>query len=157
MAVAPAEAQKSAIRLKRGAMADKRREHFLERYGWVLVFANGVIWVVFGIASMLSPHAVATGTGYPHDAIRDLESEVQVLGAAFLPGAALQLAVGASAFRTRERWAWFALLSVPVFAALNSYFDSQLGVTGVLGIFFFFGGLTFVGLLLTIRAFFLRR
>jgi hypothetical protein len=50
-----------------------------------------------------------------------------------------------------------ALLSVPVFAALNSYFDSQLGVTGVLGIFFFFGGLTFVGLLLTIRAFFLRR
>lgn len=135
-------------------MAEARRESVFERYAWTLVVANGVLWAILGIFSIISPHVAMSGSGYPPAAMTDLTGYTRVVGFFWLTGAPLQIGVAVTALRRHEKWAWFAsLASVPVWALLNSYADAHWGVSvaGTVVEYFIFGGLTFVGLLLSIR------
>ena len=60
------------------------------------------------------------------------------------------------AFKSGQKWAWFALLSVPVATAINSYLDVRAGVFIGLAVILFilYSGLLVLGLLLSIRSFF---
>ena len=134
-----------------------RHEKAYEKYAWILVVLSGVIALPLAVTHILfGGHIFQTGTGYPQAALNDLSMAERVVGAFGLPYAVLQIGVGANAFRTGERWAWFVLLSVPLGAAINSYLDATVGVPviGAVVIFFLYGGLTLIGLLLSIRRFF---
>ncbi len=73
--------------------------------------------------------------------------------------------MGLKAFRRGEKWAWYAVATVPIFFVLNSYFDYVGAGPGyvysgnVLPAYAFISYLTFavptlLGLLVSIRSFF---
>ena len=128
------------------------------RTGWILVVVSGVVAGLFAATNIVfGGNVFVNGHGYPPGALSDLSTAQRVLGAFGLPYAILQVGIGAKAFRRGERWAWFVLLSVPVGAAINSYLDVTLAGVGLalaLFLFLLYGGLTLIGLLLSIRKFF---
>ncbi len=139
----------------------ERRGTFIERYAWILVVANGVLWAIFGISEIISPHVSTTGSGYPPAAMTDLTWHARIVGFFLLTGAPLQIGVALTAFRRHERWAWLALLlTVPAWSLLNGYADAHWGssVGSAVAIYFAWGGLASLGLLLSTRTtFFITR
>jgi hypothetical protein len=110
---------------------------------------------------LFAPHPIETGSGYPSAAIRDLTGYSRLTSLIFIPGVALQVGIGLTAFRNHERWAWLTLLAIPLVGLLNSYIDFTWGPGGVdlvgsILIFFFVSGLSSIALLLSIRVSFLR-
>jgi hypothetical protein len=134
-------------------MAESRGT-FFERYAWIFIVANAGLWAIFGISGIISPHVPTTGSGYPPAAITDLTWLARIVDFFWLTGAPLQIGVGLTAFRRHEKWAWFALLlTVPAWSLLNSYADAHWGssVGSAVAIYFAWGGLASLGLLLSIR------
>jgi hypothetical protein len=128
-----------------------------EKHAWILVVVNGVIWLLFALADVLfGGNLFQSHTGYPAAAVTDLDMAQRVLGAFGIPAAVLQIAVGLRPFKSGEKWAWFALLSVPAGTAINSYLDVRAGVFVGLAVILFllYSGLLVLGLLLPIRKFF---
>jgi uncharacterized membrane protein YhaH (DUF805 family) len=128
-----------------------------ERYAWILVVVNGVIWLLFALSDVLfGGNLFQSHAGYPAAAVSDLDMAQRVLGAFGIPAAVFQIAVGLRPFKSREKWAWFALLSVPIATAVNSYLDVKAGVFIGLAVslFLLYSGLLVLGLLLSIRKFF---
>ena len=129
-----------------------------EKYAWILVVVGGVITLIFAVINIVfGGNIFQTGHGYPQAALNDLSTAQRVLGTFGLSYAILQIGIGVKAFRTGERWAWIILLSVPLGSAINSYLDvtfAGVSVALALFIFFLYGGLTLIGLLVSIRRFF---
>ncbi len=99
---------------------------------------------------------LVTGTGYPASALNDLSFAARASGKFELVGAVFQISLGLRAFKMGEKWAWFALMAIPLSGLFNSYFDylqAQPSQT-VFSSFIVFAGPTTVALLLTIRRFF---
>jgi len=133
------------------------RQKAWQKYAWILVVANGVIWLLFALVDVLfGGNLFQSHSGYPAAAVTDLDMAQRVLGAFGIPAAVLQIGVGMKAFKSGQKWAWFALLSVPVATAINSYLDVRAGVFIGLAVILFilYSGLLVLGLLLSIRSFF---
>jgi hypothetical protein len=128
-----------------------------EKHAWILVVVNGVIWLGFALTAVLfGGNLFQSHADYPAAAVTDLDTAQRVLGAFGIPAAVLQIGVGMKPFKSGQKWSCFALLSVPVATAINSYLDVRAGVFIGLALilFFLYSGLLVLGLLLPIRKFF---
>ena len=148
-------------------------ERAYERYGWVILFAVAVILALFGIGDLIQGSAADTAivegiTGMTPDEIGAADPRIRVLidqqaravGGAFVVLGLLAAGIAWTSFRRGERWAWYALWTLPLLSALIFVvmFVSVDFTTGVLPppllsapIFL---GITVLGLLLPIRRFF---
>jgi hypothetical protein len=140
-----------------GKMASVARGKAYERYAWILVVLGGLLWLVFGLSDLLLAPVGTTGSGYPDQAMNDMAAMARGLGAFILAGAVFQISLGANAFRRHEKWAWLAVIIVPVVAFLDCYIDFisfGMPAPGALGVFLIMGGLPLAAMLLTARTVF---
>ncbi len=148
-------------------------ERAYEKGAWIILFLVAVIFALFGLGDIIlgtaaDPAIVEAITGMTPEEIGAAEPRVLVLveqqiragGAAFLVGGILAAAIAWTSFRGGERWAWYALWTLPllnVLIFLIQYTSLDLS-TGVLPPPLLsapvFLAITVVGLLLPIRRFF---
>ncbi len=102
---------------------------------------------------------------YPPQAYSDLVVSGRIVGVFVIMVGLFQISMGLKAFRRGEKWAWYAVATVPIFFVLNSYFDyvgagpGYVYTSNVLPAYAFISYLTFavptlLGLLVSIRSFF---
>lgn len=117
-------------------MAERPGKWF-ERYAWILLVVVALPFLIFGVSAVLfglslsdfpvglpgGPDAVKSLTGMTWDetlrsnpaALTLLRGISRVAGMAFLGFAIVAIVVSSSAYRRGERWAWFALWTLPAF------------------------------------------
>ncbi|MFQ5907632.1 MAG: hypothetical protein ACE5JE_02210 [Thermoplasmata archaeon] len=148
-------------------------ERAYERYAWVILFLVAVIFALFGLGDFIlgtaaDPSIVQGITGMTPEEIGAADPRVLLLvdnqvrggGAAFMVLGILAAAIAWTSFRGGERWAWYALWTLPLMNILilvNMYTSTDFSA-GVLPppllsapIFL---AIVVVGLLLPIRRFF---
>ncbi len=133
------------------------------RYTVALVVLGGAIWVLAAVAygaqviSCMSCRAVVVApgidaSGYPPDAIRTLAWDALYANVYVATIGLLAMAVGLTAFRRGERWAWYAI-AVFVGAGLLTALIDELAWGGWYT-YLFLGLVPLLGLLLSARSFF---
>lgn len=148
-------------------------ERAYERHAWIVLFAVGIIFALFGAGDMVSgvfaDPAIAEGiTGMTPEELQAadpatfglLNVQVRTAGAGLMVMGLLAAAIAAKAFRAEERWAWYALWTLPLLNVLIFVFmyvsvDFETGVLPppLLSAPIFLA-ITVVDLLLPIRRFF---
>ncbi len=148
-------------------------ERGYEKGAWIILFLVAIIFALFGLGDIIlgsaaDPAIVEAITGMTPEEIGAAEPRVLVLveqqiragGAAFMVGGILAAAIAWTSFRGGERWAWYALWTLPllnVLIFLIQYTSLDLS-TGVLPPPLLsapvFLAIAVVGLLLPIRRFF---
>ncbi len=148
-------------------------ERAYERYAWVILFVVAVIFALFGLGDILlatgaDPAIVQGITGLTPEELGAISPEALKLanlqtrasGAIFLTFGLLAAIVAWTGFRRGERWAWYALLTLPllnilIFVVMYVSVDFSAGVLPppLLSAPVFLA-ITGVGLLLPIRRFF---
>ena len=115
----------------------KGSDRWFQRYAWLLLFAVGLPFVVFGVSALFfglsltnspvgipgGPDAVRSLTGVTWaDTLAESSATVTLLrgisrvsGLAFLGFAVFVMVVASVPYRGGQRWAWFALWVVPAF------------------------------------------
>lgn len=144
-----------------------------ESAGWIILLVVSVIFALFGLGDIISataadPAIVQAITGMTPEEIGAAEPRLLVLvdqqvragGAAFLVIGILAGAIAWTSFRRAERWAWYALWTLPllnvlIFLVMYTHTDFSTGVLPppLLSAPVFLSILV-VGLLLPIRRFF---
>jgi len=135
-------------------------------YAVALVVAGGAIWVfaaaAYGaqVASCMSCGSVVVApgiatSGYSPAAIHSLAWDDLYANLYIATIGLLAMAVGLSAFRRGERWAWFAIAVFVAAAVLTAVLDEL--AWGGWFTFLFLGLVPLLGLLLSVRSFFGRR
>lgn len=150
-------------------MADKA----YERYAWIILFVVAVIFALFGLGDIIlataaDPAIVEGITGLTPEELGAISPEALHLanfqtrasGGIFLIAGLLAAAIAWTGFRRGERWAWYALLTLPllnvlIFVVVYTHVDFSAGVLPppLLSAPVFLA-ITVVGLLLPIRRFF---
>ncbi|MCJ2531698.1 MAG: hypothetical protein LN413_05250 [Candidatus Thermoplasmatota archaeon] len=148
-------------------------ERAYERYAWIILFLVAVIFAFFGLGDIIlgtaaDPAIVEGITGMTPAEIGAAEPRILVLveqqvragGAVFMVFGILAAVIAWTSFRGGERWAWYALWTLPllnVLIFLIQYTSLDLS-TGVLPPPLLsapvFLAIAVVGLLLPIRRFF---
>lgn len=106
-------------------------ERAWEKHAWILLFAVAVVFALFGIGDVVlgtaaDPAIVVGITGMTPEEIGEIDPALLTLlnqavragGAAILVAGLLAAAVAATAFRRRERWAWYALWTLPLWMVI---------------------------------------
>jgi hypothetical protein len=153
----------------RDAMVGPLKERAYEKYAWVILFANGLLWLLYSIAVLFLSSTMETPSG---DAVKTLTGAPFSQIVASNPGianyiyyllrnlaiiifgfGALLTVISATAYRKGAVWAWYLMWVAPVILLLqvpNDYFT-------VGSVFFdptIFIVIPLVGLLLPYRKFF---
>lgn len=148
-------------------------ERTYQRAGWIILLIVSVIIALFGlgdviVASAADPAIVQAVTGMTPEEIGALEPRLLVLvdlqtraiGAALLVVGILAAAIVWTSFRRAERWAWYALWTLPllnvlIFFNMLTHTDFSTGVLPppLLSAPVFLA-ITVVGLLVSTRRFF---
>ncbi|MEE9181034.1 MAG: hypothetical protein V3U33_00485 [candidate division NC10 bacterium] len=148
-------------------------ERVYERLGWIILLVVSVIFALFGLGDILlataaDPAIVQGITGMTPEELGAVSPEALILanyqtragGAAFLIIGLLAATIAWTGFRRGERWAWYALLTLPllnvlIFVVVYASVDFSAGVLPppLLSAPVFLV-ITVVGLLLPIRRFF---
>jgi hypothetical protein len=114
---------------------DTRRETWFQRNGWTIFTGISLITALFGLGDMISggsTFALGEGvlfnrlTGTTWDALQAadpgaanlIDYQVRAGGAGLLILGIFSLAIGVTALRRGERWAWYAMWVWPVGVAL---------------------------------------
>ncbi len=116
-----------------GAMAERA----YERYAWTILLALGIVFALFGVGDMAlgtaaDPAIVEGVAGMTPKEIGDMDpallrlvnQQTRAGGSFLLIGGLLIAAIAATSFRRGERWAWYALWTLPllnVLIFLNMY------------------------------------
>lgn len=110
-------------------MATPRVERFYQRNAWILLFALGILSVAFSLlfillgGSLLDYLEIRGVTGMTWDQVLasspKLANEINLVaragyGFTDLLGAVLLTSVSMRSYRNGERWAWYAMLIVPI-------------------------------------------
>lgn len=132
-------------------------------YAVVLVVIGGIIWVAAAVAYSVQVATcmdcgsvvVAPGidtSGYPPAAIRTLAWDALYANLYVATVGLLAIAIGLTAFRRGERWAWYAIAVFAAAGVLTALLD-QLAWGGWYT-FLFLGVVPLLGLVLSARSFF---
>ena len=110
-------------------------EKVYERYAWVILFALGLLWVVFGFVQAFFPAGVAETdaqhvTGMSWSALKDSSPEASnlvrflfgALGLIKMSWSFLVIAITLTGFRKGEKWAWYTLCLVPIVLVSSGLF-----------------------------------
>lgn len=148
-------------------------ERAYEKFGWIILLAVAIIFALFGVGDIVQgaaadPAIVEGITGMTPEEIGAAEPRVLVLinqqvrssGAAFLILGLLLAAIAWTSYRRGERWAWYALWTLPllnvfIFFIMYTSVDFSTGILPppLLSAPVFLA-ITLVGLLLPFRQFF---
>lgn len=106
-------------------------ERAFERHAWIILFAVGIIFALFGagdiaLGTAADPAIVEGLTGMTPEEIGEVDPAILHLvnqqtragGAAILVAGLLAAAVAATSYRRGERWAWYALWTLPLLNVL---------------------------------------
>ena len=126
----------------------------IPKYAWIILFAFGLLLSLSGLFIFFSGvdtaefQLISTGIAW-HDFVSNqpeaagyLERITRLLGIGFFGFALLGVIVTYASFRKGERWAWFALWSIPVvhglttavFIASGSYLAGVYGAAALLSL-----------------------
>jgi hypothetical protein len=105
---------------------------------WIALAITGLAILVFGVIAVAAP-------GSPEPYFRSI-------GAASIGMGLFGAMITVTAFRQRQRWAWFSMWYYPIFWAAHLFGDLPPGQDHIHQIVFI--GLSLVGLLLPVRDFF---
>jgi hypothetical protein len=147
-------------------MAEQNVEKVYEKFAWVLIFFVGFLTLVGG-----APHALGfntdleTAEGIAGMALSELKESNPMLynlydfyfrggGVSDMGFGFLVLMISLTAYRKRERWAWYVLWCVPVFFLSFVPISMSIGVSGLFPYLSLFVVLSLLGLLLPFRRFF---
>ncbi len=148
-------------------------ERWYERYAWIILFLVAVIFALFGLGDIIlgtaaDPAIVEGITGMTPEEIGVEDPRILVLvdqqvragGAVFMVFGILAAVIAWTSFRGGERWAWYALWTLPllnvlIFLTQYTSFDLSTGVLPppLLSAPVFLA-IAVVGLLLPVRRFF---
>ena len=105
-------------------MAISRAEKAYEKYAWILVFLSAAFLILGGFVTLRQGPTGLVGDGpltweevfarFPGAESFVINNLYKSLGISFLGFAFLTMAISRFSFRKGERWAWFALWSVPI-------------------------------------------
>lgn len=134
------------------------------KYAWGLAVVGGLIWVLLGLLILFLPgdpgnRIFFTGdpSSYSTEASNDLIYSARVVGVTFLTAGLLLSAIGLTAFKGGEKWAWYGT-ATPLITLLFSVYLAATGERGsAVNVFVQFLTLWVVqalALLLSIRSFF---
>jgi len=134
------------------------------KYAWGLAVVGGLIWVLLGLLILFLPgdpgnRIFFTGdpSSYSTEASNDLIYSARVVGVTFLTAGLLLSAIGLTAFKGGEKWAWYGT-ATPLITLLFSVYLAATGERGsAVNVFIQFLPLWVVqalALLLSIRSFF---
>ena len=106
------------------------------KYAWWLAFAGGLIWVLSGVVILLLPgdpgnRVFFTGdpSSYSTQATNDLIYSARLAGVLLLVAGLLLSAIGLTAFKRGERWAWYGT-AIPLLTLLFSVYLAATGERG---------------------------
>lgn len=121
-----------------------KKEKAYEKYGWILLFAIAAIFLLSAITHIagFGLQNVDLGTASPSLAnfVRLEDRELGIDQAAF---SALAMTLAGTSYRKGDRWAWYAMVTVPVFiltlplnilSALNLLFSVPFLLVALLGL-----------------------
>jgi hypothetical protein len=141
------------------------------KYAWGLVVAGGILWLVQFSLILVQPNLISfTGNPsntsiYPPEAYSDLVQAGNVAGVFGIMVGLFLVSIGLKPFKRGEKWAWYAVATVPIFMVFNSYSDylgagpSYVYTGGVFPTYVILGYVLFavptlLGLVVSIRSFF---
>ncbi len=134
-------------------MAIPRAEKAYEKYAWIIFFAIGTfrfLTALTHVTGVALDVDLGTASTALVNFIRFTDRELGIDDAAF---GALTMAISATSYRRGDRWAWYALFTVPVF--FLGEIASNLIAGRIFGVFLFVFVITaLLGLLLPYRKFF---
>jgi hypothetical protein len=158
-------------------MASPSAEKLYEKYAWTLFFVLGIINLIAALTFLIAP----PGTGGP--ATGEFEAVIgvrwselvasnpqaanligdaviysqRVLGAFLLSLAVVILAVSLKSYRRGEKWAWYALLVLPLSFGVRAAIEIGLGFYSDLPLWTSFIVVSLLGLILPYRKIFPRK
>jgi len=141
-----------------------------EKYAWVILLALGLLWFVVGLYSIFLPEGVfetdvQSVTNLPWSELKassPLAADFVIfiyglLGLLKLSWSFFVLAITLTGYRKGEKWAWYAMWSVPVLLVSNALFSAIFtGDVSQTLQFIPITTITLLGLLLPYRKFFPR-
>ncbi len=106
-------------------------ERWYERYAWIILFVVAIIFALFGLGDIIlgsaaDPAIVEGITGMTPEEIGAADPRILALvdqqiragGASFMVYGILAAAIAWTSFRGGERWAWYALWTLPLLNVL---------------------------------------
>ena len=149
-------------------MTASRVDKAYEKYAWILISAVGVLTLVSGASHALGVNTdPATAERIVGIALSELKASNPRLfdlydfyfrfgGLSDMGFGFLVTVISSTAYRRGERWAWYALWSVPVFFLGFAAISMSIGqsISGLLPYLTLFVSLSLLGLLLPFRRFF---
>ncbi|MCS4539253.1 MAG: hypothetical protein HYU03_00985 [Thaumarchaeota archaeon] len=152
-------------------MAVPRQEKAYEKYAWTLLFATGIVGLIFAFNGIFSstpdPGALAvfrniSGTTWEEFSAANpgvaslLTNSLRNSGVFFLGYSLFVIAVALKSYRRGEKWAWYVFLYLPVFFGIFAAWDLPAG--GIIWpLFLILLIISLLGLLLPYRKFFPKR
>lgn len=145
-------------------------ERVYEKYGWVILFALGLLWLVVGIVAVFQPEGIfetdaQSVTDIPWSELKASNPEAAnfvifvygQMGLLKIGWSIFVLAITLTGFRNGEKWAWYLMWSVPAFLVCDALYTAIFigDIYQVLD-FIPITTLTLLGLLLPYRKFFPR-
>src|SRR5665647_1454639 len=141
---------------------------FYEKYAWVILLAVGLLWLVVGIVAVFQPEGilgtdVKSVTNMPWSELK-ASSPVAANFVIFAYGqsglhgmhaAFFVIAITLTGYRKGEKWAWYTMVSVPVYLVSGALFAAIfIGDVSQTLPFIPITTITLLGLLLPYRKFF---
>jgi hypothetical protein len=141
---------------------------FYEKYAWVILLAVGLLWLVVGIVAVFQPEGIGetdvqSVTNMPWSELKASSPVaanfvIFVYGQSGLHGmhaAFFVIAITLTGYRRGEKWAWYTMVSVPVYLVSGALFAAIfIGDISQTLPFIPITAITLLGLLLPYRKFF---
>ncbi|MHC1680545.1 MAG: hypothetical protein AB9860_04765 [Methanomassiliicoccales archaeon] len=145
-------------------------ERVHEKYGWIILFALGLLWLVVGIVAVFQPEGIfetdaQSVTNIPWSELKTSNPEAAnfvifvygQMGLLKIGWSIFVLAITLTGYRKGEKWAWYLMWSVPAFLVCDALYTAIFigDISQVLD-FIPITTITLLGLLLPYRKFFPR-
>jgi hypothetical protein len=139
-----------------------------EKYAWLILLALGLLWLVVGIVAVFQPEGIFEAdaqavTNLPWSQLKassPLAADFVIfvygqMGLLKISWSFFVLVITLTGYRRGERWAWYTMLSVPVFLVSDALFSViYIGDINQVLQFIPITAITMLGLLLPFRIFF---
>jgi hypothetical protein len=139
-----------------------------EKYAWLILLALGLLWLVVGIVAVFQPEGIFEAdaqavTNLPWSQLKassPLAADFVIfvygqMGLLKISWSFFVLVITLTGYRRGERWAWYTMLSVPVFLVSDALFSViYIGDINQVLQFIPITAITMLGLLLPYRIFF---
>ena len=145
-------------------------ERVYEKYAWVILLAVGLLWLVVGIVAVFSPEGIfetdaRSVTNMPWSDLKASSPEAAQfvifvygqMGLLKLSWVFFIIAITLTGYRKGEKWAWYFMLSVPVYLVFDALFTAVfIGDVSQMLAFVPITTIVLLGILLPYRKFFPR-